>query len=168
MEDTDSGSDIVCALREAEEEVGLSSKNNHHRVVPVCTFPGAESINGLTVTPVVAHILMNNKSKSNTDASKEDSSNARTDNHKESSSWFSVDDLTLCPREVESAFVMPLRVFLEPHQTEEMGFQGRPYVMRTYYHTFRGREYKISGLTAHICHQVARIALLEPRCISSL
>lgn len=134
MEEADGGNDVVCAIRETSEEVGLES----HDVRPVCKLHSIASPSGLVVTPVVAGIL---------------------------ASPFDVGSLRLCAGEVDAAFVVPLKKFIAPHETEEVEFKGEHYVMRTFYHLCEssGREFKIWGLTAGICHEVARIALVDER-----
>lgn len=127
MEDADHGSDVACAMRETKEEVGL--KGDH--IEPVCKLSSSMSVNGLTVTPVVARITK---------------------------VPFDVNELDLCPQEVESAFIAPLSLFIKEHRADEVVWHGDLFVMRTYYQSYRGKEFEISGLTAHICHEVAQIA----------
>lgn len=131
----DKGDDVLTALRETKEEVGVE----HGRIDPICKWNSIESVNGLCVTPVVARI------KPPFDINS---------------------DLTLCPREVEAAFAVPLEYFANDENVakcKEIDWKGSKFTMRTYYYTCSssGREFKIWGLTAGIIHHVAQVAYGE-------
>mmetsp|Transcript_26931 Transcript_26931/g.58884 ORF Transcript_26931/g.58884 Transcript_26931/m.58884 type:complete len:212 (+) Transcript_26931:59-694(+) len=105
-------------------------------IEPVCIWDSVESVNGLCVTPVIARI------KKPFDIEK---------------------DLTLCPREVDAAFAVPLRYFADEANcasAEEIEWKGGKFTMRTYHYAcpLNQREFTIWGLTAGIVHHVAQIA----------
>ena len=135
QEEGDLGDDVLTALRETKEEVGV----DHERIDPICKWNSIESVNGLCVTPVVARI----KPPFNIQS-----------------------DLTLCPREVEAAFSVPIEFFANEKnvaERKEIDWKGGKFTMRTYYYTCSssGREFKIWGLTAGIIHHVAQVACDE-------
>jgi coenzyme A diphosphatase NUDT7 len=126
----DLGDDVVTALREANEEVGLQPS----LVQPLCRLVPMESVTGLCVTPIVAYI-----SKSIEPSS-----------------------LALSEHEVEAAFCVPVSYFLDEHNCaskQNVEWSGGIFCMRTYFFQSNERNFKIWGLTAHIAHQVAEIAM---------
>jgi 8-oxo-dGTP pyrophosphatase MutT (NUDIX family) len=110
---------------------------DHDRIEPICTWSSIESVNGLCVTPVIARIMGPLSIPS---------------------------DLTLCPREVEAAFAVPLEYFTDAAgnvaECKDIDWKGSKYTLRTYYYTCptSRNEYKIWGLTAGIIHHVAQVA----------
>lgn len=127
----DGGDDVRTALREAHEEVGLEPSH----VQPLCRLVPIESSTGLCVTPIVGYIQ---------------------------NSSFEPSSLQLSEVEVEAAFCVPVLYFLEERncasKENEERF-GRIYCRRTYFFQSEEKTFKIYGLTAHIAHQVAEIAM---------
>ena len=141
QDDDDKNNDAQTALREAHEEVGL----NPGQATILGRLDSLESVNHLCVVPMIA--WMNTASHA---------------------SW------KINPDEVETAFHVPLDFFLtEPESMYEVQWSGEMFYMRTYvYHDKQHEQYfSITGLTAHIAHQVATIAhgvtTNEPRTFSS-
>jgi coenzyme A diphosphatase NUDT7 len=152
--DPEDNDDIHTAVRETQEEVGLelssssaSSLTDHHLLlVPVealCSLRTLESINHLCVTAIVMYTRQ--------------------------SSTALAKHLRLNPTEVEAAFWAPLQFFKEtaPIEEYEIPWSGETFVFRKY--MFREtnnnkeeeqqqREFAITGLTAHIAHEVANLA----------
>lgn len=130
----DEGDDVETALREAHEEVGLESSC----IQPLCRLVTIESRGGLCVTPIVALLEPPNI----------------------------VNQLQVSRDEVAAAFTVPLDYFLEQNgnlvEKYDVPWSGGTFTLRTYNYT-EGDDttYKIWGLTAHIIHQVARIAIEE-------
>jgi 8-oxo-dGTP pyrophosphatase MutT (NUDIX family) len=129
----DEGDDVTTALRETHEEVGIPPS----KVQPLCRLPTCESIHHLCVTPIVGYLKEPILDPSTLDVSE---------------------------REVEAAFCVPLVFFLqEPAHKVNVEWSGETFCLRTYYYDecpfHKGRRFKIYGLTAHIAHQVAEIAL---------
>jgi peroxisomal coenzyme A diphosphatase NUDT7 len=131
----DQNDDVVTALRETYEEVGIDIDH----VTPICRLGTLESINGLCVTPIVGIIHPNAKVL--------DASN-----------------LNISTDEVEVAFTVPLKYFLDDKNLtskHDVEWRGGTFELRTYHYTTAGpnpRTFKIWGLTAYIAHQVAVIA----------
>jgi peroxisomal coenzyme A diphosphatase NUDT7 len=131
----DQNDDVVTALRETYEEVGIDS----HHVTPICRLGTLESITGLCVTPIVGLL--------HPDADVVDPSN-----------------LKICTDEVEVAFTVPLKYFMDDNNLTskyDVEWRGGTFELRTYHYTTAGpnsRTFKIWGLTAYIAHQVATIA----------
>ena len=132
QEECDGGNDVMTAIRETQEEVGVAMES----IEAICIWNSVESVNGLCVTPVIARL----KTPFNIEK-----------------------DVTLCPREVEAAFTVPLRYFWDEANcasAEDIEWRGGRFTMRKYYFTCEvsKREFKIWGLTAGIVHHVAQIA----------
>jgi 8-oxo-dGTP pyrophosphatase MutT (NUDIX family) len=126
----DGGDDIVTALREAQEEVGLDPA----LVKPLCRLRTLESVNHLCVTPIVG-IIANVKA-------------------------VQLDNLQLSEMEVEAAFWCPLAFFsTEPVEQMDMEWSQELFVFRKYIYTESpcGRVFSITGLTAHIAHEIAQV-----------
>jgi len=105
---------------------------------PLCRLVAIESVGGLCVTPVVAMI---------------DPPDV-------------INSLKPSKDEVEAVFTVPLEFFLDKsgnlNDSYDIPWSGSTFTVRTYfYEDHQGRTFKIWGLTAHIIHQVARIALEE-------
>ena len=142
QEDID-GSDIDTALRETKEEISLSSSS----IEIICTLPTVQSINQLCVTPIVGrYIISNNKN----------------------TTYNILDELTLCPTEVETAFLAPLHIFLNPNGDEPLNYMewdGDMFPMRAYHYSnthynnnSKKKTFRIWGLTAYMAHTLACIA----------
>lgn len=137
----DGGDDIVTAFRETYEEVGLAKSSFQ----PLCRLSTVESRNGLCVTPIVA--LWRPLTENN-----------------ENSIWSC---MKISEDEVESAFAVPLDFFLEENgnlaEKTEIPWSGGRFTMRKYYYQEESesskRTFKVWGLTAHIVHEVAMIAM---------
>ena len=130
----DKNDDVVTALREAQEEVGLHPDH----VQPICRLESLESYTGLCVTPVVGFV--------------EPSHAAEPAN------------LTVSQDEVEAAFAVPLPYFLDENNLtskQEVEWRGGTFELRTYHYKDAecGRTFKIKGLTAYILHLVAQISV---------
>lgn len=130
----DEGNDVETALREAHEEVGLERSC----IQPLCRLVTIESRGGLCVTPVVALLEPPDI----------------------------VDQLQVSKDEVAAAFTVPLDYFLEQNgnlvEKYDVPWSGGTFTLRTYnYSEDDDTTYKVWGLTAHIIHQVARIAIEE-------
>jgi coenzyme A diphosphatase NUDT7 len=132
----DNEDDVVTALREAQEEVGL----DRIHVQPICRLETLESYTGLCVTPVVGLIRPSHKAEPS--------------------------NLTISQDEVEAAFSVPLLYFLEESNLsskQEIPWRGGVFEVRTYHYesSENQRTFKISGLTAHIAHQVAQLSVVS-------
>jgi 8-oxo-dGTP pyrophosphatase MutT (NUDIX family) len=126
----DGSDDLVTALREAQEEVGLDPA----LVQPLCRLRTLESVNHLCVTPIVGRIA-------NVDA-------------------VQLGNLQLSQAEVEAAFWCPLAFFAtEPAEQFEVEWSQEMFVFRKYVYkeSSCGRVFSITGLTAHIAHEVAEL-----------
>lgn len=135
QDEEDGGCDITTALREAHEEVGLDPDH----VQKIARMEAIESKHSLCVTPIVGLI--------------------------EPSSAAEPSQLTLNEHEVEAAFAVPLEYFTIPEnlasiQKIQYGANGE-FLMRTYLYDDpeSGRQFRIWGLTAHVIHHVAELAL---------
>ena len=142
--------DIDTALRETMEEISLSSSS----IEIICTLPTAQSANRLCVTPIVGRWIKKGNNDNDTSI---------------------LDDLTLCPTEVETAFTAPLRMFLNPNGDEPLQYvewEGEMFSMRAYHYTdtsSNNREiFRIWGLTAHIAHALACLAYSKQPLSSSM
>jgi 8-oxo-dGTP pyrophosphatase MutT (NUDIX family) len=160
QDEADNKDDVLTALRETKEEVGLDFLNvweqqkigttattsmatttradEEDDVRVLCLLPTLESINHLCVTPVVAVHTQKN--------------------------WTELYNLLTINRdEVQAAFFTPLRYFVETTPTEiyEVPWSKSVFVYRHYDYSFRyetqHQTFAITGLTAHIVHQVASI-----------
>jgi 8-oxo-dGTP pyrophosphatase MutT (NUDIX family) len=127
--------DVVTALRETREEVGIDSTH----VRALCRLESVESYTGLCVTPIVGWI--------------------------DPATLAEPENLNLSENEVEAAFVVPLAYFAQDENLsskEIVEWRGGTFELRTYYYRAEsGRTFRIWGLTAYIAHQVAMIALNE-------
>jgi 8-oxo-dGTP pyrophosphatase MutT (NUDIX family) len=172
----DNQDDVRTALREAHEEVGLDPTS----IQPLCRLVALESINHLCVTPIVGLI---DHEKIYAAAASSSSSSATVASPHFSSTHHSHDpntilqQLELNPSEVEAAFVTPLSFFLtEPAHSQTVEWQGETFILRTYHYQesatkeedddndvdsssgrAQPRRFDITGLTAHMSHQVAEI-----------
>jgi coenzyme A diphosphatase NUDT7 len=128
--DEEDADDTATALREAYEEVGLEPKN----VTPLACLRAIESLHHLCVTPVVAWA----------DGS------------------FDVGNCTINVSEVQAVFAVPLDLFLKsPISRYQVKWSGEDFCLREYQFTPKGSRkiFKITGLTAHIAYEVARLGL---------
>jgi coenzyme A diphosphatase NUDT7 len=144
QDDEDDKDDVVTALRETKEEVGLDflqewkqEDNNQNGFQIICRFSTVESINHLCVTPIIAiHSTMSSEEL-----------------HKQ---------LHLNTDEVAAAFWTPLKYFLEtkPIEQHEVPWSNDVFVYRHYDYVFAKTQEKfaITGLTAHILYDVASVA----------
>jgi coenzyme A diphosphatase NUDT7 len=130
--------DLVTALRETKEEVGLHLLDV---MTPLCRLPTLESINHLCVTPIVVYVETP---------------------HSELAL-----QLNINPTEVDVAFWVPLKYFskVAPVEQYEIPWSGETFVFRRYHYcqdengnSNNSQQYSITGLTAHIAHQVSTIA----------
>ena len=131
----DCDDDVMTALREAKEEIGLDPDH----VEPLCRLPTLESKTGLCVTPVVGLVTP--------------------------SSAVEPTSLTLQKDEVEVAFSVPLLYFADESNIISMEqvewSRGGTFLMKTYNYAHEignSPTFEIKGLTAHILQQVAKIA----------
>lgn len=154
QEAQDEGDDIVTALRETYEEMGIPPNDNDETWIAACVGRMAtiESVGGLVVTPIVAILSRENINP--------------------------LVDLTLCRNEVEAAFTVPISYFWNEDNCascEKLRWRGSIFDMRYYYYqadpTRRSNQqqqesnnenhenntiFKIWGLTAHVAYQVAQ------------
>eukprot|EP00977_Amphora_coffeiformis_P010271 scaffold2383_cov161-Amphora_coffeaeformis.AAC.27 len=135
-QDKDDGNDDVrTALREAEEEIGLDPQH----VEILGRLPTLESINHLCVTSIVAKV-------------KDD---VNVENFMRNYPWKINKD------EVDHAFGAPLDFFRkDPPSMFKVEWSGEEFYMRTYeyYDKQTKTTFSVTGLTAHIVHEVATIA----------
>jgi 8-oxo-dGTP pyrophosphatase MutT (NUDIX family) len=128
----DQQDDVVTALREANEEIGLDPDH----VVPLCRLGTLESYTGLCVTPIVGLIQPSDS------AEPSQLNNVSKD-------------------EVDAVFAVPLTYFANDANLtskQNIEWRGGEFEMRTYHYNAEcGRTFKIWGLTAYIAHQVAKI-----------
>ncbi|VEU44454.1 unnamed protein product [Pseudo-nitzschia multistriata] len=169
----DGGDDVATALRETLEEVGLDytgfragtetdtpagHKDDGFRVV--CRMPTTEVVGRLCVVPIVAF--------------------------HEGKPWRAIhEELAINRAEVEEAFWVPLSVFragetgadpkddpnpclTECYEVPDWPVEGETFVYRRYDYEFplTGRSFAITGLTAQIAHEVARVAFGGSPCAS--
>ena len=138
----DHGDDVETALREAWEEVGL----NRNTIQLLCRLATVESRGGLCVTPVVGLV--------------------------EHESFEQVLRGCQVPNdEVEAIFTVPIQFFLESSGNLADKFHvpwsgGGMFAFRTYNYQYEDpidksqtKTFKIFGLTAHVLHQVACLAV---------
>ena len=130
----DNQDDVATALRETKEEVGLDLLAKD--VTLLCRLRTLESMNHLCVTPIVAYL------------------------------GYTSDEITSClvinKEEVEAAFWAPLEFFWKttPEEEYDVEWSGETFVYRIFLYLYErdNRIFKITGLTAHISHEVASIA----------
>ena len=126
----DEGNDIITALREANEEIGL-----HDQYVEIIArMEALESKHALCVSPIIGLIKSSSKAEPS--------------------------QLKLNTDEVEAAFAVPLKYFVDPdncNSIEKVQWRGEEFLLRTYLYDDpeSGRQFKIWGLTAHVIHLVA-------------
>ncbi len=145
--------DVRTALRETHEEVGIES----HRVEVLSRMGTIESKHSLCVTPIVGWIRPSGAAEPR--------------------------NLIVNPREVETAFAVPLRFFADPNNVvheERVVWRGEEFAMRTYHYYDDDndndddryddddddgvemgdgrRMFVIWGLTAYILRRVAMLA----------
>ena len=139
----DGNDDVVTALREAEEEVGLEPS----RVRPLCRLATLESYTGLCVTPVVGWV--------------------------EPGTAAEPAQLTVNPDEVEAAFAVPLAYFRDDANLsaskQMVEWRGGMFEMRTYHYkdVDSQKTFKIWGLTAYIAYLVSQIAFENVATVAS-
>lgn len=133
QDEEDKGDDWATGLRETLEEVGLDLKAKVQRL---CCLRTVESINHLAVTPLVAFVDQSSQELSH--------------------------EIKINPTEVELFFWVPLDYFLTTAPVEEydIPWSGETFVFRRYQYEIKDRkiELPITGLTAYMAHEVARIA----------
>ena len=136
----DNQDDVVTALRETKEEVGLELNKNDKVIMELlCRLRTLESINHLCVTPIVAFVHQSSD---------------------EISSRFKLNS-----DEVEVAFFVPIEYFwtATPDEQYDIDWSGETFVFRRYHYYCQEeinkneKFFKITGLTAHIAHEVASI-----------
>jgi coenzyme A diphosphatase NUDT7 len=134
QDEEDNGDDVITAIREAYEEVGL-----HPQFVDaIGRMETVESKHSLCVTPIIGLIRPPLKAEPS--------------------------NLILNADEVDAAFAVPLAYFVDPKncvsQTTIKYGRWSNFVMREYLFDddSSGRQFRIWGLTAHIVHAVAQIA----------
>ena len=130
----DGGCDVTTALREAHEEVGLEP----NLVQPIARMETVESKHSLCVTPIVGLIQPPSAAEPS--------------------------QLTLNESEVDAAFAVPLEYFSNPDNlasVQKIRWGTEEFTMRTYLFDDpeSGRQFRIWGLTAHVVHEVAQLAL---------
>jgi len=128
----DEADDVETALREAWEEVGLERTS----IESICRLTTVESKGGLCVTPIVALL---------------DPPDV-------------INQLKVSKDEVEAVFTVPIEFFLERNgnlaDKFDVPWSSGIFTLRTYfYQDEREKEFKIWGLTAHVIHQVACLAI---------
>ena len=141
----DKGDDMVTALRETHEEVGLqltttTATNDASQslmlVEPLCRLRTFESINHLCVTPIVVF-----SSQTSGDITAK---------------------ITINEQEVAAVFWTPLEYFgiATPIEKYEIEWHGETFVYRKYQYTRPDDDhvFDITGLTAHIAHELSVIA----------
>jgi len=127
----DKEDDVLTAMREAQEEVGLDPKY----IESIARMQTVESKHSLCVTPIIGLI----QPPSAAEPSR----------------------LKLNSDEVEAAFAVPLKYFLDNHHSiEKVKWRGYDFLIRTYLYDDpeSGCQFKIWGLTAHVIHLVATMA----------
>ena len=103
----DDGNDVSTALRETYEEVGIES----HHVEVLSRMSTIESKHSLCVTPIVGWIRQSHVAEPR--------------------------NLYTNPREVETAFAVPLRYFADPNNVvheERVVWRGEDFAMRTFHY----------------------------------
>jgi 8-oxo-dGTP pyrophosphatase MutT (NUDIX family) len=143
QDEQDDQDDLTTALRETNEEVGLDIIVE---LEPLCRLRTLESMNHLCVTPLVGYL-----DRSSLEISQQ---------------------LVLNRSEVQAAFWVPLEYFFgdkatTPVEQYDIAWSGETFVFRNYAYREpdhdhdndnEGRAFSITGLTAHIAHEVAMIA----------
>jgi coenzyme A diphosphatase NUDT7 len=125
----DNGDDIVTALRETKEEIGLDA----HDIRVLCRLRTIESLHHLCVTPIVGYL---------------GSTTAET----------LLSTLEVSPMEVQAVFFAPLSLFQKPPLKQfTVKWSKESFIMRHYEHATSNQVFAITGLTAHIANQVANI-----------
>lgn len=140
QDEEDENDDTRTALREAQEEIGLDP--DHVEILG--RLPTMESVNHLCVTSIVGKVRETSVSYQNLLRDYQ---------------WKVNRD------EVDQAFSVPLAFFLEdPESIYEVKWSRETFYMRTYdyYDKDSNRTYYVTGLTAHIAHEVASIAFEKP------
>ncbi|KAL7555981.1 hypothetical protein ACA910_001292 [Epithemia clementina (nom. ined.)] len=158
QDEEDQGDDIVTALRETTEEIGIPSTH----ITPLCVLPPVPFLRGVSVvTPVVG--LWNWWTSSVSDDAM---AVAVEESHVHA---FLHDHLTLSPDEVQTVFTVPLDYFWDHNgnvqSLVEVPFRGRFVPVRTYeYNNTHDKDdqndrppFQIWGLTAHILRRVANL-----------
>jgi peroxisomal coenzyme A diphosphatase NUDT7 len=130
----DESNDVETALREAWEEVGLERAS----IQPICRLATVESKGGLCVTPIVGLLEPPEV----------------------------VHQLKVSKDEVEAVFTVPIEFFLESSgnlaDKFDVPWSGGMFTFRTYFYPDQHQKsFKIFGLTAHVIHQVACVAIDE-------
>ena len=146
----DKNDDVATALREANEEVGI----NPEFVDILCRQPTLESINHLCVTPIVGVVTGIDQQMTKGDF---------------------LSKLVINQDEVDEVFVIPLSYFLQPPDDQyDIDWRGETFVYRKYIYKYTKESdetggiesrtaipstFEITGLTAHMSYEVAKIAL---------
>lgn len=148
QDEEDEGCDIRTALREANEEIGLRSED----VTPLARLETLESIHHLCVTPIVGWFHR---------VPPEFGDPASETDHLPS--LLETYPFHINPHEVDKLVSVPLELFLEkPESIYHVEWMGQIFPLRTYVYTDNKGEasskFFITGLTAHIAHQVACLA----------
>ena len=144
----DDNNDLTTALRETHEEVGLDLRAKHgdndsnkFDWEPLCRMRTIESINHLCVTPIVACVNL---------------SSHEIEQH-----------LTTNTAEVDATFWVPLDHFAKttPDEQFDIDWSGETFVFRKYLYPYGkdNRVLKITGLTAHIAHEVSSLVFHQDR-----
>ena len=129
----DEGDDVVTAMREAREEVGLHPQY----IDAIGRMETVESKHSLCVTPIIGLIRPSLVAEPS--------------------------QLKLNVQEVEAAFAVPLEYFAKAENCvskKTVEWNGGDFVIRTYLFDDleSGRQFRIWGLTAHVIHEVAKMA----------
>jgi 8-oxo-dGTP pyrophosphatase MutT (NUDIX family) len=163
----DNNDDVITALRETKEEVGLdflqdwrkqeqreNTTNNkstktciwEEGVQILCHLPTVESIHHLCVTPIVAiH---------------------------PSKGWQQLQqELRINPDEVAATFWTPIKYFIDaiPKEIYSIPWSNDIFVYRNYHYRWEvtNQVFQITGLTAHIVHQFASILYPEDKMVNA-
>ena len=148
--DPEDDNDITTALRETHEEVGLCFSTKGATTIsspppskilselePLCLLRTIESINHLCVTPIVMYTTLTSDEISN--------------------------HLQVNTSEVDAAFWTPLTFFktTSPKEEYEIPWSGETFIYRHYIFNCsdQQKQFDITGLTAHIAHEVSHMAL---------
>ena len=225
QDEEDNNDDVVTALRETHEEVGIPP----NYVTPLCRQPTLESMNHLCVTPIIGIVNFSSDNDTNdtleqpssqkqqhdtfSGSNKEDEDvgdNDNTDhNNRKRKSYSSrrrirktldqqkqdiLSKLVINHDEVDNVFIIPLSFFLqEPKYMEDVEWQGETFTYREYIYEYLngktkmtgengedddspttakasskddGAKFKITGLTANMSYDAAKIVYSEPLALS--
>jgi len=133
----DNGDDVLTALRETKEEIGLAAD----QIQVITQMETVESVGGLCVTPIVAIWTPVTPPQQQ----------------------FADNMMDVNKDEVEAVFHVPLSYFWNEdncRDKREIDWRGAKFIMRTYYWKDQYKEkttYKIWGLTAHVMYEIAQL-----------